>query len=97
MTGSHFSADALALQSGFALASGSLAPVAVTGPLLMPPTPRRPVLDCLDRRLLIPHQMPEQPSHLRYGEGQVVTAACAASPSPRDGVLSHDRALVEHR
>src|SRR5215218_1900987 len=54
----------LVLQPGFRSASGALAPVTFTGALLMAPAPHRPVLDRLNRRRVLPDQMPKQPPHL---------------------------------
>ncbi len=75
--------DGLILQPGLASASGAFAPVAFARPLLMAPTPHRPVLDRINRRRSLPHQMPEQPSHLRYGERQQPRGVPDGGLSPR--------------
>jgi hypothetical protein len=73
----------LVLQPGFTSAAGALAPVTLAGTLLMPPSPDGPVLDRLNRRRLLPHEMPEQPSHFRHGERQQPRGLPDGGFSPR--------------
>jgi len=75
--------SALVLQPGFTSAAGALAPVAFARPLLMAPTPHGPMLHRLNRRRSLPHQMPEQPPHLRHGERQQLRGPRGGSLSPR--------------
>ena len=75
--------SALVLQPGFTSAAGAFAPVTFSCPLLVAPTPQRPVLDGLKRRRPLPHQVPEQPSHLRYGERQQPRGLPDGGLSPR--------------
>ena len=76
-------ADFLILQPGFTSASGALAPVAFASALLMAPAPHRPVLHGLKRWRPLPHQMPKQPAHLRYGERQQPCGLPCGGFSPR--------------
>jgi hypothetical protein len=73
---------ALVLQPGLTSVSGAFAPVAFTSPLLMTPTPHGPMLDGLNRRRPLPHQMPEQAAHFRHRERQQLHADAP------DGLLS---------
>jgi hypothetical protein len=84
----------LVLQPGFTSASGALAPVAFASALLMPPSPDGPVLDRLNRRRSLPHQMPEQPPHLRHGEREQLHGDApdgGLSPRWRAGARWSDR------
>src|SRR3954451_20550840 len=73
----------LILQPGLRSVSGALAPVAFSRPLLMPPTPDGPVLDGFNRRRSLPHQVPEQASHLGHSERQQPRVLHDGGLSPR--------------
>jgi DnaJ-class molecular chaperone len=71
------------LQPGLASVSGAFAPVTFTSPLLMTPTPHGPMLDGLNRRRPLPHQMPEQAAHFRHGKRQQSRGLPDGGLSPR--------------
>src|SRR6188508_3170654 len=75
--------SALVLQPGLTSATGALAPVTFTGALLMAPAPHRPVLNRFNRRRPLPHQVPEQPPHLRHGQRQQPCGLHDGGFSPR--------------